>query len=150
MKLMNSILTAFLIIGLLPSCGEQKKVPAPVAVKTDLSSERDQKISKLCKQFVDLDNKDINWNIFCDKIIDLVKDDQQYNEICTILDKYKTSTSATSTCLKLKPHLKKLPKVVYDEFETFSVSQLLKLISTRMKQEVVIKQTAQTEHQTIK
>jgi predicted small lipoprotein YifL len=121
---------------------KRKKAPVKVQPQTAPSqlSERDQKISGLCKQFVDVDNKQVNWSGFCEKMSGYIKDDPELAEVCEVLDKIKDSTSATSACWKLKPHLKKLPQVVYDEFEKFSVSELLSLVSTRMKQEVVEEQ----------
>lgn len=119
----------------------RKRKPEPVKVapqpQVSPTQERDQQISTLCKQFVDVDNKQVNWSGFCEKMQDRIKDDPELAEVCEVLGRIKESTSATSACLKLKPHLKKLPKVVYDEFEKFSVSELLSLVSTRMKQEPV-------------
>lgn len=124
----------------------RKRKPEPVKVQPQPISpqaERDQKISTLCKQFVDLDNKQVNWSGFCEKMQGYIKDDPELAEVCDVLGRIKESTSATSACWKLKPHLKKLPQVVYDEFEKFSVSELLSLVSTRMKQDVIEEQPQQ-------
>lgn len=139
MKMIKIILPVLVILSLIPGCCCKKRKQIHVILeptKDVLLQERDRKISVLCKKFVDLDNTTINWCLFCEKISTYVKDDPEFTKICELLDRLKTSTSAMSTCLKLRPYLKKLPKVVYDEFEKFSVSELLSLISTRMKQEI--------------